>query len=244
MIPSAADIVKQLSHQHGFIACGIAHAEPLVDEQSHLEYYLSKGFHADMTYLEHNIERRLNPLLLLENAQSVIVVLYPQPTAQHLPDVPKIARFASGENYHHVIKTKLNNVINSLAEYYPAMQSKLFVDTGAIMEKTWAIRAGLGWRGKNSLLIHPEYGSFVNIGIILTDLVLPPDIPLAERCGACTHCLCACPNKAIPQPYYLNAHRCIAYQTICKHLDPTVELHGWGHGCDLCQEVCPWNNLN
>ncbi len=239
--------IKQTASELGFSACGIAKTEEIISEKKAFENYLNNGFQGKMTYLERNQDKRFNPSLLMEDAKSVIVVLQNYYANQNLPDnFPyQIARFARGGDYHSLIKGKLNALAGFLTENNPNAKHRVFVDTAPVLEKYWAKKAGLGWIGKNGLLINPEIGSFCNIGVLLTTIDLEPDkIRVEDRCGSCTACMEKCPEKAIVEPHVVNPTKCIAYHTIENSENLDVFANGKYrncYGCDICQDVCPWN---
>lgn len=238
--------IKDYALELGFSACGIAQAHPLTNDLNHLNAWLSKGFHGRMHYMERNTEKRGDPAKVLEGASSVISVLLPYPVHDPAPgEAYRIARYVNQRDYHIVIREKLDALILHIRTFDPQARSMAFVDAGPVFDKRWAQEAGLGWIGKNSLLISPEYGSFVNIGEIITTLHLPPDAPMEDRCGSCTRCMQACPTKALTEPRCLNATRCIAHLTIENKEgfdeNTPADFGGFIFGCDICQEACPYN---
>jgi epoxyqueuosine reductase len=246
-ITEKSNLIKSLANDAGFNACGIAEIKQLDQDAIYYKKYLDEGFHAGMDYLLKNFEMRTNPGLYFENSKSVIVVLlnynpfiYPFENKKM-----KIARYSLGTDYHDVIKKKLILLFNGIKKYLGATQGHLFVDSGTVLEKTWAREAGLGWIGHNSLLMDKKLGSYNFIGCIITDLELEYDKQVEESCGNCKLCIDACPTKAIVKPKVINARKCISYNTIETKADIPEEIaskmHGWIYGCDICQEVCPWN---
>jgi epoxyqueuosine reductase len=236
--------IKHHALNLGFSACGIAKSEFLKDDKIHYENYLQRGDFAEMNYLERNFEKHLNPALILENSKSVIVVLwdYSNNEVKKTPE-GKIAKYACGEDYHVVIKSKLLQLESEIRKLFPQASMRSFVDASPVLEKAWAIKAGLGFRGKNTLLINPKIGSYCNIGVILLDQDLTYDTPLETMCGACFECLKHCPTGALENPYQLNARKCISYcNNNQKHNIASIDLLGWVKGCDECQLCCPWNN--
>ena len=236
----------------GFDAVGIARAEPLEDERPHLDTWLARGYAATMHYMERTRDKRLNPQLVLPSVRSIIVVALSYDTPhRHTEDtsVGKVSRYAWGDDYHDVLHPKLSAIQTWLTTCIPNAECKLYVDTGPVMEKQWARRAGIGWQGKNTNIISRSMGSFFFLGVILTSIELEPDSPIPDYCGSCTACLDACPTGALVEPYVLDASRCISYWTI--ETKPDVEfpqsirqnLDGWLFGCDTCQDVCPWNRF-
>ncbi len=243
-------LIKKSAEDLGFDACGIAEAGPLPEESVIFKKWLDDGKHASMAYMNRNIEKRLNPKLLNEWARSVIMVLYnyyPEETALSEGKY-KISKYAYGQDYHGVIKSKLRHMVDDVEDEIGEITARVFVDSAPIMEKSWAEKCGLGWRGKNSCLINKEHGSFFFIGTILTDLDLSYDEPQKkDHCGNCTLCMDACPNAAIVSPGIIDSGQCISYLSI-EHKGEfpkgnNDKLHGWIFGCDICQDVCPWNRF-
>ncbi|HQK36422.1 MAG TPA: tRNA epoxyqueuosine(34) reductase QueG [Bacteroidales bacterium] len=250
-VPSSGSFERKIKERLlalGFSACGIARTGPLTQEKVQLLEWLRQGMHAGMDWMERNTDVRTNPDLLLPGAKSLILVLlnyYPR-RIQGNDRSPVISKYAYGKDYHKIIKKMLKQFVAELNQWNPAARTKIFVDSAPVMERAWAVRAGLGWQGKNSLLIHKQLGSFVFIGGIVTNLELEPDRPFEwNLCGTCTRCMDACPTKAIVQPGVIDARRCISYLTIEHKGDIPVEfrpfLKGRVFGCDICQDVCPWN---
>ena len=242
--------IRQMGLESGFDAVGFARAEPVapaVDRS--FRRWLEKGHQASMAFMERHLEERLDPLLLLPEARSVIVVLSnycrDNPTADLSSG--KIARYAGGRDYHRVVGKELKRLCARIENEFPSAATWYEVDTGPVLERYWAQKAGLGWVGKNSLLLSKEFGSWTFIGIILTSLPLESDAPHADHCGSCTRCLEACPTGAFVEPGVLDSRRCISYWTI-EHrgdlpADARSDLNGWFFGCDDCQTVCPWNRF-
>jgi len=242
-------LIKFKAKELNFDYCGIAPVTKLIEERDYLDNWLNNSFHGEMNYMEKYFEIRTNPQLLLPIAKSMIIVLLNYfPNTQNKFDFNgyRISKYAFGKDYHIVIKNKLKSFIEFISKIYPNSQSKIFCDTLPIFEKTWAVRSGLGWIGKNTCLIVPKAGSFFFIGGIITDIVLKYDQPLNKNnCGNCTKCIDACPTKAIVSPYILDAKKCISYLTIeyknyfdksdCGLLKNSI------FGCDICQDVCPVN---
>jgi epoxyqueuosine reductase len=239
----AADI-KAAAHGLGFDLVAIGPAgRP--DHAAAFEDWLAAGHLGTMSYLERGREKRVNPDRVLPGARSVVTCAlsyYQGPAA----DGPAgVARYAWGDDYHSVLETRLRILADTIARLAPGSAARAYVDTGPLLERDLAARAGLGWIGKNTMLLHPELGSFFFIGTVLTTAGLEPDAPLADRCGTCTRCLDACPTDAFVAPYVLDARRCIAYLTI-EHRGPIPSelrpgVGTWVFGCDVCQDVCPWN---
>ncbi len=240
--------ITELATKVGFDACGVCQAEALIAEKKVLASWLEQGMHGEMTYMERNIEKRVNPTLLVSGVKSVVTVLlnyYPgNPTIATQP--PKISRYALSTDYHTVIKQKLWTMLDLLRKQYGTINGRAFVDSAPVLERTWAQRAGLGWIGKNGLLINPTLGTYTFIGELIVDADIEPSTtPTPNRCGTCTRCIDACPTGAIVEPGVVDARKCISYLTIEKKSSLTEQekqsLNGWCFGCDTCQEVCPWN---
>ncbi|MDR3350479.1 MAG: tRNA epoxyqueuosine(34) reductase QueG [Prevotellaceae bacterium] len=239
--PALTQFIKNAVAEAGFDACGAAAAAALETERAHLNSWLSAGYHAGMAYMARNIEKRSNPALLVENAQSVVVALLNYKPPQRQPaTAPQIACYAYGVDYHHFIRDKLTAVIAAVKTVAPEISIRGFVDAAPVLERAWAVRAGLGWIGKNNLLISPALGSFTFIATLALDAALEYNTRQEKnRCGKCTRCIDACPGKAL-QPYLLNAHRCISYHNKRKG-ETGVPLENYCFGCDYCQLACPWN---
>jgi epoxyqueuosine reductase len=244
-----ADFIKGAAHRLGFSFCGISKAEYLEDEAPRLEAWLGSGRHGKMTYLENYFEKRLDPSLLVPGAKSVVSLAF-----NYFPDKEvagqsryKIAKYAYGEDYHFVIKDKLRELIAEIRTAIGAVEGRAFVDSAPVMERVWAKKAGLGWVGKNSLLLNRQMGSFFFLAELILDLDLDADGPVKDYCGSCTACMDACPTDAIPAPYVVDGSKCISYFTIELKEEIPVEMKGkfenWIFGCDICQDVCPWNRF-
>ena len=240
--------IKDQALRLGFEACGFSEAVPLESYREEYLSYLSNMHHGTMKYMEQNIDKRLDPTLLVDGAKSVIAVLY----NYYTPDVEadrkyKVSMYARGIDYHYILKEKLRQLADKITENYGPFSYRIFVDSAPVMDKVWAQKSGLGWIGKNSCLIHPAGGSYYFIGEIVCDLDLPADAPVEERCGTCTRCIYACPTKAITAPGKVDASRCISYLTIEHKGDINPELKEYFNdyifGCDICQMVCPWNRF-
>ena len=242
--------IKEKAKSLGFYACGIAEAEYLEEEAKRLKKWLQEGRQAGMTYMENHTEKRTDPRLLYEDARSVIVVLfnYYPGKAISSPNHYKISKYALGTDYHFVMKHKLKSLIGFINELAGEVRARAFVDSAPVLERSWAERAGLGWIGKNTCLITKEQGSFFFIGEIITDLELTYNTqPVPDYCGGCTRCIDACPTNALSKDG-LDSNQCISYWTI-EHkgdaIDPNLKgkFDNWIFGCDICQDVCPWNRL-
>lgn len=245
-----AELVRQLALAEGFQQCGIARADFLAEEAPKLEQWLKLGYQGRMKYLENHFDERLDPRKLVTGARSVISLLYDYRPKKDIEPVSglKIARYAYGEDYHVVIKEKLRKLAERMKEQIGDFDGRVFVDSAPVMERQWARRAGLGWLGKNGLLLNQHRGSYFFLAEIICDLDLSPDAPVADRCGTCTACVDACPTQAIVQSGVVDSNRCISYLTIELKGSIPDEFHGrmdnWIFGCDVCQEVCPWNRFS
>ena len=250
------EFISALAEKHGFLASGFARAEKLNETESQLTDWLEKGFHGKMAYMENHFQKRLNPSLLVEGAKTVICFAYNYfPNAQPLELTegvvnPQIAKYAWGDDYHHVIKEKLFVLMGEIQARIPDFEGRAFVDSAPVMERQWAERAGLGWIGKNSLLLRKGVGSFFFLAEIICNLELEPDQQQTDHCGECTACIDACPTQAIVQPQVIDSNRCISYLTIEDKTWPESDkitktgTESWAYGCDICQDVCPWNKFS
>jgi epoxyqueuosine reductase len=226
----------------GFDACGAAAADTLRREADCLQQWLDAGRHGDMGYMARHVDKRRDVRLLVAGARSVLMLLMSyKPAARPPAAAPQVACYAYGNDYHDVIRSKLAVLENAVRMHRPDAQVRGFVDSAPLFEKAWAARAGLGWIGKNNLLVSPVFGSFVFLAALVTDVELVYDAPLESRCGSCGRCVAACPTGALEAPYRLNAQRCIAYQTIEHRGGTDTPTGGYFFGCDLCQLRCPWN---
>lgn len=239
--------IKQEALKLGFTVCGICKAEEFFPENNLLTEWLKNGYNGNMKYLENNFDKRSNPSLLSENAKSIIVAGLNYFTNKTQPEnTPKISKYAYGNDYHEVIKAKLLMLCEIIKADFPESINKVCVDTIPILEKAAAQRAGIGWIGKHSCVINKDNGSFFFLGEIITSLELQFDSQTKNLCGSCSKCIDCCPTGAIVAPYKLDARKCISYQTIENKGDIPDELiekfNGWAFGCDICQDVCPWNN--
>ena len=235
----------------GFDAVGVSRAEKMDEEAARLEKWLNAGFHGEMEYMERWFDLRTDPTLLVPGAKSVVSLMYNYYPSQHLGDAnsPKLARYAYGEDYHKVLRKRLKQLLRSLEAKFGAINGRCFVDSGPVLERDWARRSGLGWIGKNTLLISPRKGSYFFLAELIIDLELEPDEPIRDHCGTCRRCIDACPTDAIAQEgYVMDGSKCISYLTIELKNDIPGEFSGsmenWAFGCDICQEVCPWNRFS
>jgi epoxyqueuosine reductase len=263
------EFISALAEKHGFLACGFARAKKLHETEPQLTDWLEKGYHGKMAYMENHFQKRLNPSLLVEGAKTVICFAYnyfPSKTSTQIEsstidirkstdtptavetNTPKIAKYAWGDDYHHVIKEKLFTLMGEIQSQIPDFEGRAFVDSAPVMERQWAERAGLGWIGKNSLLLRKGVGSFFFLAEIICNLELEPDQQQTDHCGECTACIDACPTQAIVQPQVIDSNRCISYLTIEDKTWPeSIEIsktESWAYGCDVCQDVCPWNRFS
>jgi epoxyqueuosine reductase len=242
--------IKSKAAGLGFSFCGISKAEFLEEEATRVDAWLKRGYHGKMSYMENYFDKRLDPSLLVPGAKSVISVLYNYYPETDLAKeaAPKVAKYAYGEDYHFVIKEKLKTFLTSIQEEVGEVHGRAFVDSAPILERVWAKKSGLGWIGKNSLLLNREMGSFFFIAEFIIDLELEYDSPVKDYCGTCTACMDACPTDAITQPFVVDGSKCISYFTIELKEEIPTEVKGkfenWIFGCDICQDVCPWNRFS
>jgi epoxyqueuosine reductase len=244
--------IKQLARDQGFDLVGIAAAEPMLEEGARLEEWLARGYHGSMEWLARNVEKRTDVRAILPSARSVVVVArnyYTPHRHSTSSDAAKISRYAWGRDYHKILPKKLRAIEEQIRAIAPEAETRSYVDTGPLLEKQWAVRAGLGWMGKHSNVITRRLGSWVFLGVIVTSLELEADTPIPDFCGTCTRCIDACPTGAITEPYVVDGSRCISYITIEEkpkaEIDPGLgeRLENWVFGCDICQDVCPWNRF-
>lgn len=243
--------IKQKATELGFMYCGVSAATFLEEEAKRLDIWLKKGYHGKMQYMENHFDKRLDPRLLVDGAKSVISLLlnYHNPQKQEDADAPKISQYAYGQDYHYVIRDRLKELLAFIRDEIGEVDGRVFVDSAPVMDKAWAARSGLGWIGKHSNLVHPRSGSWFFIAELILDLDLEPDGPMKDYCGTCTRCIDACPTGAIAEPYVVDGSRCISYLTIelKDQLLPEEfrnSMDNWMFGCDVCQEVCPWNRFS
>lgn len=243
--------VKSIAKDLGFDYCGISKAEFLKEDAPRLESWLKNNAHGKMSYMENHFDKRLDPTKLVPGAKSIVSLMYnyspEKDLATETPSHHKIAKYAYGQDYHHVIKDKLKDFMHKLEAQIGNVEGRVFVDSAPVMERQWAAKSGLGWIGKNTLLINKNQGSFFFLAELIIDLELEADGPIKDYCGTCTKCVDACPTDAIT-PYSLDASKCISYLTIELREEIPNEfknqMEGWGFGCDICQDVCPWNRFS
>lgn len=242
-------LIKAEAKRLGFISCGISKAGFLEEEAPRLENWLHQNHHGQMTYMENHFDKRLNPTLLVSDSKSVIsLLLNYYPAEQQNNDSYKISKYAYGNDYHFVIKDKLKELLNYIQTTIGEVSGRAFVDSAPVLDKAWAAKSGLGWIGKNSNLITQKVGSFYFIAELITDLELDYDHATTDHCGTCTACIDSCPTQAIVSPYVVDGSKCISYFTIELKDQIPQEMKGklddWMFGCDVCQDVCPWNKFS
>lgn len=245
----ATQKIKSRARALGFTNVGVARAEPLDRDAQRLMVWLNRGYHASMDWMARNMEKRIDPEAIVAGAKSVIsVALNYYTPGQHLddPGIGKISRYAWGDDYHDIVGGKLKELWAWMLQEFPGIDGRYYVDTGPVMDKVWAQRAGIGWIAKHTNVITPESGSWVFLGEVITTLELEYDEPATDHCGTCTLCLEACPTGAITEPYVVDSNKCISYLTIEHRGEIEGEVRGqfenWIYGCDICQDVCPWNH--
>ncbi len=243
------NLIKSEAKRLGFLSCGISKAEFLEEEAPRLEAWLNKNRHGEMTYMENHFDKRLDPTLLVPDSKSVVsLLLNYYPEKQQREDSYKISKYAYGTDYHFVIKDKLKSLFNFIQEEIGEVNGRVFVDSAPVLDKAWAAKSGLGWIGKHSNLITKETGSFYFIAELIIDLELDYDFPTTDHCGTCTACIDACPTQAIVDPYVVDGSKCISYFTIELKNEIPSNVRGqfddWMFGCDICQDVCPWNRFS
>ena len=241
--------IKSEAKRLGFLSCGISKAGFLEQEAPKLENWLNKQMNGQMSYMENNFDKRLNPTLLVDDAKSVVsLLLNYYPSELQNPDSYKISKYAYGQDYHFVIKQKLKELLFSIQSNIGEVSGRAFVDSAPVLDKAWAAKSGLGWIGKNSNLLSQKVGSFYFIAELIIDLDLEYEHATTDHCGSCTACIDACPTEAIVAPYVVDGSKCISYFTIELKENIPPEMRGkfddWAFGCDVCQDVCPWNRFS
>ncbi len=245
-----ATFIKEQAKRLGFLACGIAKAEFLEEEAPRLEAWLHNNYHGEMRYMENHFDKRLDPRLLVDGAKSVISLSYNYyPSQVQQKESYQISKYAYGQDYHPIIKEKLRELLQLINDEIGEVSGRCFVDSAPILERAWAEKAGLGWNGKHSLLIQKQQGSFFFLAELIIDLELQYDAPFkTDHCGSCTRCIDACPTQAILPNNTIDGSKCISYVTIeLKDAIPAAfngQLQDWMFGCDVCQDVCPWNRFS
>jgi epoxyqueuosine reductase len=243
------DLIKEEAKRLGFLSCGISKAEFLEEEAPRLERWLHSNMHGEMQYMENHFDKRLDPRKLVDDAKSVIsLLLNYYPSEKQDEGTYKISKYAYGQDYHHVIKSKLRQLHEFISDKIGDVHGRAFVDSAPVLDKAWAAKSGLGWMGKHSNLLTQQVGSFYFIAELIVDLELEYDHAVTDHCGSCTACIDACPTQAIVQPYVVDGSRCISYLTIeLKNEIPSSfqgKMDDWIFGCDVCQDVCPWNRFS
>ena len=243
------ELIKKEALRLGFMSVGISKAEFLEEEAPRLERWLKEERHGKMAYMENHFDKRLDPTKLVEGSKSVVsLLLNYYPEQKQREDSYKISKYAYGRDYHFVIKDKLKELMQYIRDEIGQVQGRAFTDSAPVLDKAWAERSGLGWRGKNSNLLSKQVGSFFFIAELIIDLELEYDTPVTDHCGSCTACIDACPTDAIVEPYVVDGSKCISYFTIELKDELPMEMKNhfedWMFGCDICQDVCPWNRFS
>jgi epoxyqueuosine reductase len=244
-----SQFIKSEALRLGFLSCGISKSGFLEEEAPRLERWLNQNQHGQMSYMENHFDKRLNPNLLVEDAKSVVsLLLNYYPSEFQNEESYKLSKYAYGQDYHFVIKEKLNQLLHSIQENIGEVSGRAFVDSAPVLDKAWAAKSGLGWIGKNSNLITKSVGSFYFVAELIIDLDLEYDHTTTDHCGTCTACIDACPTEAIVAPYVVDGSKCISYFTIelKDNIPETMKgkFNDWAFGCDVCQDVCPWNKFS
>ncbi len=244
-------VLQRHAQRLGFDHVGVAKAERMDEEAKRLEWWLNQNHHGKMSYMGNHFEKRIDPTKLVPGAKTVVTLTYNYFTEKKQKDeaAPKISKYAYGKDYHFIIKNKLKELLFSLQEEIGEINGRCFVDSAPVLERDWAKRSGVGWVGKNTMLIHPKKGSYFFLAELIIDLEMATDNPIKDYCGTCTKCIDACPTNAIsPNGYYMDGSKCISYFTIELKENIPKEFKGqfenWMFGCDICQEVCPWNRFS
>ncbi|WGK65575.1 tRNA epoxyqueuosine(34) reductase QueG [Croceiramulus getboli] len=248
-ISKHTQLIKAEAKRLGFLSCGVSKAGFLEEEAPRLERWLNENLHGEMSYMENHFDKRLDPTKLVPGAKSVVSLLlnyYPEQTQQE--ESYKISKYAYGKDYHWVIKNKLKELLFVIREQIGAVDGRVFVDSAPVLDKAWAVKSGLGWMGKHTNVLSKQTGSFYFIAELIIDLELEADTPVMDHCGTCTACIDACPTQAIVEPYKVDGSKCISYFTIeLKEAIPAfakAKMDDWIFGCDVCQDVCPWNRFS
>ncbi len=246
-----AEMIKNRAKELGFEACGISKADFLEEEAPLLEQWLTQNYHGKMAYMANYFDKRLDPRLLVDGAKSVITLFlnyFPEEQLSQQETDYKISKYAYGKDYHFVMKDKISELLSFIWEEIGEVNGRIFVDSAPVMDKAWAKKSGLAWMGKHSNMINRQIGSFFFIGEIICDLELEYDVSIKDYCGTCTRCIDACPTDAIVEPYVVDGSKCISYFTIeLKEAIPAEvkgKFNNWIFGCDICQDVCPWNRFS
>ncbi|WP_339916720.1 tRNA epoxyqueuosine(34) reductase QueG [Yeosuana marina] len=248
-IQKHTQLIKTEAKRLGFLSCGVSKAQFLEEEAPHLEKWLRNNMHGQMQYMENHFDKRLDPTKLVEDSKSVIsLLLNYYPSKKQTANSYKLSKYAFGTDYHFVIKDKLKSLLNFIQEEIGEVHGRAFVDSAPVLDKAWAAKSGLGWIGKNSNLLTQQIGSFYFIAELIVDLELEYDLPTTNHCGSCTACIDVCPTQAITEPYVVDGSKCISYFTIELKENIPTEFKGqfddWMFGCDVCQDVCPWNRFS
>lgn len=242
-------MVKAEAQRLGFLSCGVSKADFLEEEAPRLENWLKANKHGSMSYMENHFDKRLDPRLLVDGAKSVVSLLYNYyPQQFQNQESYKISKYAYGTDYHYVLRDKLRGLLEYIKEEIGEVSGRCFVDSAPVLDKAWAAKSGLGWIGKHSNLLSQKVGSFYFIAELIIDLDLEYDTPVTDHCGTCTACIDACPTEAITEPYVVDGSKCISYFTIELKDNIPNDVKGqfddWMFGCDVCQDVCPWNRFS
>jgi len=242
-------LIKSEAKRLGFLSCGISKAQFLVEEAPRLENWLNQNMNGTMQYMENHFDKRLDPTKLVEGSKSVVSLLfnyYPEET--QIQNTFKLSKYAYGTDYHFIIKDKLKSLLHFIQDEIGEVEGRAFVDSAPVLDKAWAAKSGLGWVGKHTLLLTQKSGSFHFIAELIIDLELEYDTITTDHCGTCTKCIDACPTQAITEPYVVDGSKCISYFTIELKDNIPTEFKGkfedWMFGCDICQDVCPWNRFS
>lgn len=252
MLQSHSEKIRQEAYRLGFGFVGIAKAEQMDEEARRLESWLNQGAHGTMSYMANHFDKRIDPRKLVEGAKSVISLTYNYFTDKKQEDTeaPKLSKYAYGKDYHYIVKDRLKSLLNFISSEIGEVNGRAFVDSAPVLERDWAKRSGTGWIGKNTMLINPKAGSYFFLAELIIDLELVYDNPIKDYCGTCRRCIDACPTQAIsPNGYIMDGSKCISYLTIelkDEAIPPQYkdQMAGWMFGCDICQEVCPWNRFS